>query len=303
MVSRLSSSQASRGLLLVVGGASLLGLSAIFVKWGLAGGATPLAVGFYRMLFALPGVYLLASRDRGLRWSPEVGWAMLAGCAFAGDLNFWHHSMRYTSAANSTFIVCGLSPVWVALFSVAFYGTRYEVAGWLGQALGISGALLLALARGARVGTGLGELLAVLASFCYSTFSLTIAQSRRTLSARQALFWMSLGSLLCFAAQECIERAPLSGYTPKAWLGLIGLGLLVQLMAWLLINHGLGHVSVALGALALGFQQVATPFLARWLLDEPLRPLGLLGGALILSGIYLVANGERKIPLLSPGEL
>jgi drug/metabolite transporter (DMT)-like permease len=49
-----------------------------------------------------------------------------------------------------------------------------------------------------------------------------------------------------------------------------------------------------LGQLALGFQQVATPFLAAWLLAEPLRPLGMLGGGIIVFGIYLVAKGEQS---------
>jgi drug/metabolite transporter (DMT)-like permease len=41
-------------------------------------------------------------------------------------------------------------------------------------------------------------------------------------------------------------------------------------------------------------QQIATIFLAAWLLDEPLRPLGLAGGALIMTGIVLVASSARR---------
>jgi drug/metabolite transporter (DMT)-like permease len=43
-------------------------------------------------------------------------------------------------------------------------------------------------------------------------------------------------------------------------------------------------------------QQVATPLLAAWLLAEPLRPLGLLGGAFIVTGIVMVAAGSRRPP-------
>ena len=287
-------SRVPRGLLSVISGAALLGFAAVFVKWGLAGGATPLTVGLYRMLFALPGAYWLVRRHGGTGWGVGAYWAVFAGVAFAADLSLWHRSMQYTSAANSTFIVCGLSPIWVALFSVALYRARYRWTGWLGQTLGIFGALVLALARGARVGTGHGEILAVTASFCYAAFSLAISRSRRLITARQALFWMSLASLFCFVVQEAIDCEPLNGYSSLAWLGLFGLALVVQLLAWLLINQGLGHVKIALGALGLSFQQVATPFLAAWLLGESLRPMGLFGGALIVTGIYLVATGERS---------
>jgi drug/metabolite transporter (DMT)-like permease len=80
-------------------------------------------------------------------------------------------------------------------------------------------------------------------------------------------------------------------------VGLVGLGLVVQLFAWLMINSGIASIPIALGTLALGFQQVGTPFLAAWLLDEPLRPLGLLGGAFIVTGIYFVATGVSARPM------
>ena len=137
----------------------------------------------------------------------------------------------------------------------------------------------------------------MMASFCYATFSLTLSRSRRHLSARQALLWMSLGSLASFTLLELALREPLRGYTELGWAGLIGLGLVVQLLAWLIINRGLGNVSVALGTLALSVQQIATPFLAAWLLREALKPLGLLGGLLIVGGIVLVATGEKQVSL------
>jgi drug/metabolite transporter (DMT)-like permease len=290
-----TTSSSRRGLLWVILGASLLGFSAIFVKWGMNGGASPLVVGLYRMLFALPGILLLVQRDgAGFGDRRATAWALLAGAAFAGDLSFWHQSMRYTSAANSTFIVCGLSPVWVALFSVGVYRVRYRWLGWLGQLMGVSGAMVLAMARGARVGSGRGEILAICASLCYAGFSLALARARRRNTAQQSLLWMSVGSLLTFVLLELAERQPLVGFTAHAWFGLFGLGVVVQLLAWLMINNGIAHVPIALGALALGSQQVATPFLAAWLLDEPLRPLGLVGGSIIMVGIYLVATGVRS---------
>jgi drug/metabolite transporter (DMT)-like permease len=284
-----------RGLPAVLVGASLLGFAAIFVKWGMLGGASPLAVGFYRMLIALPIALVLARWAAPLRFDKHSLWGIAAGVAFACDLMFWHRSMLHTSAANSTFIVCGLAPVWVALFSIVFYGLHYRWLGWLGQVLCLSGALFLALARGAAVGTGQGEWLAMAASLCYAAFSLTISKCRSGAPAQHALFWMSFGSLVALLFAEGVEQVPLHGFSTLAWLSLFGLGLVAQILAWWLITQGLGKVEVALGSLGLGMQQVATPFLAAWLLAEPLRPLGLLGGGLIVTGIYLVAKGRPSL--------
>src|SRR6185312_4317507 len=160
------------GLLAVLSGASVVGLSAIFVKWAVAGGATIFTVGFYRMLFGLPGVLLLA-RAGGDGWGDPTGrrWAIAGGLAFSADLALWHEAMRKTTAANATLLV-GLSPVWVALAAAAIWKRRYGLRGWAGQAVGLAGALVLALARGARSGDGHGETIAIGASFCYAAFTL-----------------------------------------------------------------------------------------------------------------------------------
>jgi drug/metabolite transporter (DMT)-like permease len=105
---------------------------------------------------------------------------------------------------------------------------------------------------------------------------------------------MSFGGLACFAVACVATGAPLVGYDARAWASLVGLGLVVQLAGWWLNSWGLGHVEPAFGALGLQMQQVATLFLAAWLLGEPLRPLGLLGGGLLVGGILLVSYGDRR---------
>jgi DME family drug/metabolite transporter len=278
-----------RGLPAVLAGACVLGMSAIFVKWAVAGGASVLTVGFYRMAFALPGALLLARRSGGRGDGPGRAWAIAAGVALSSDLALWHQAMRSTTAANATLLV-GLSPVWVALVSAALWKRRYGLLGWAGQAVGLSGALVLALARGARSGSGRGEAIAFGASFCYAAFTLAISRARRTLAAPQALLWLSATCLVCFALAASLAGDPWRGYAPRAWAALVGLGLVVQLLGWSLNSWGLGHVDAASGAIALQMQQVSTLLLSAWLLAEPLRPLGLLGGGLILAGIVMVAT-------------
>jgi drug/metabolite transporter (DMT)-like permease len=276
-------------------GATLLGFSAIFVKWAVAGGATALTVGFYRMAVALPGAWLLARRTGSLGAPRGRAWALAAGVAFFLDLALWHVAMHETSAANATLLVGGLSPLWVALFSFFALGRRVGALGWTGQLVGFAGALVLAFARGARGGGGAaGELIAIGASFCYAAFTLALSRARATLDAPQALFWMSLSCLVCFAVAAVAARHPFAAYDARAWWSLVGLGIVVQLVAWWLNSWGLGHLEPAVGALGLQMQQVATLFLAAWLLAEPLRPLGLLGGALLCGGIVLVSLGGRR---------
>ena len=107
---------------------------------------------------------------------------------------------------------------------------------------------------------------------------------------------MASACLACFLIAGLVTGHPFVGYDPRAWLSLVALSLIVQLFGWWLNSWGLGHVDTAAGALALQAQQVATLFLAAWLLAEPLRALGLTGGALLIAGIVLVTLGSTSPP-------
>src|SRR5664279_3225784 len=159
----------ARGLAALILGASLLGFAAMLVRW--AAPAGPLAVGFYRMAIALPFVAWMA-------WGtgrPNTGrarlWALAAGLCFVLDLWMWHSALHLTSAANATLLVT-LAPIWVAVVSVLWMGARLRPRFWAGVLLALAGALVLGLAKGARWGTGLGELLGALASLAYGAFTL-----------------------------------------------------------------------------------------------------------------------------------
>ncbi len=297
-------------------GAGLLGFAALFVRW--AEPASPLVTGFYRMLFALPGVLLLALTDplhgrnawdvqekespkpalpvpgagaRGYRSQtgpPDHVWAIAAGLCFIADLWLWHLSLRHTSAANSTLLV-GLSPLWVALLSIALFGTRLRRRAWGGLGLALCGALVLALAKGARWGTGYGEFLGSLASVAYAFFTLALARARTGLTARRALAWVSLTCTAGFGLLAWLHGDPFGPFPLRSWWALAGLGLVVQVLAWWLISWGLGHVDANLGSIGLLVQPIATVGLGWFFLGEHVKPVQGLGALFILAGIALSA--------------
>jgi drug/metabolite transporter (DMT)-like permease len=285
-----------RGLPVLLVGAALLGLAAIFVRW--ATGVSPLAVGFYRMLFALPLVLLFAFREgrpAAGAWR-SLAWAVLGGLCFTSDLWLWHQALHWTTAASATLLV-GLAPLWVALAGVLFLRFRLSSWGWVGLLLALGGAAVLALASGAQVGSGRGELFGFLASFGYAGYMLSLSKARRGLSAPWALAGVVVTSLFAFGALNLAHGHAFGGYPPRAWMALLGLGLVVQVLAWWLITWGFGHLSASLGSQGLLFQQVATVLLGWLLLGEAPGALQGVGIFLILAGIALAAaNPPMPIP-------
>ncbi len=275
-----------QGLAALIVGASLLGFAAMLVRW--AAPAGPLAVGFYRMLFALPLVAWLAQGNARPSSGRARLWAVIAGACFVLDLWLWHAALHFTSAANATLLVT-LAPIWVAVVSVLWMGAHLRRRFWAGVLLALAGALVLGLAKGARWGTGLGELLGALGSLAYGAFTLALGRARRELSAPEALFWVVLSGTLLFGCLALVQGEPLTGYPAKAWWALLGLGVVVQVGAWWLITWGLGHVPTNLGAMGLMIQPVATIILGWLLLSEAVRPLQGFGALLVLAGIATCA--------------
>src|SRR6267378_357753 len=93
-------------------GATCIALSPIFVRLSEAG---PTATAFWRVALAVPALWLLVL----LRKMPSPGnfsgknlLLFAAGLAFAGDLGFWHTSIKLTSVANST-LLANLASIFV----------------------------------------------------------------------------------------------------------------------------------------------------------------------------------------------
>src|SRR3954469_11143137 len=100
-------------------GATFIALSPIFVRLADVG---PTASAFWRVALAAPLLWLLALATR--RTTPlSIDWKRLggAGLAFAGDLGFWHWSIRFTSVANST-LLANLAAPFVTIVVWIFWG-------------------------------------------------------------------------------------------------------------------------------------------------------------------------------------
>jgi drug/metabolite transporter (DMT)-like permease len=269
----------------------------MLVRWSAPAG--PLVVGFYRMLFALPLVIWMALGKHQPGGNRARWWAVLAGFCFVVDLWMWHTALHHTSAANATLLVT-LAPIWVAIVSVIWMGAKLRKRFWAGMLFALAGSLVLGLAKGARWGTGLGELLGALASFAYAAFTLTLAQARRSLSAQEALLWVVGTCALGFGLLGWWQGEAFVGFPARAWWALLGLGLVAQVAAWWLITWGMGHVPTNVSAMGLMIQPVATVILGWLLLAEALKPLQSVGTFLVLVGVAICAFTPPHRSVSSP---
>jgi drug/metabolite transporter (DMT)-like permease len=269
-------------------GATFIALSPIFVRVAEVG---PTASAFWRVALAAPLLWAIrAAVARGGSGAPRSRWPLCAaaGLAFAGDLACWHWSLRFTSVANST-LLANLASVFVTLAAWLLWRQRPRAPFLAALALAIAGVALLV--RGsvefsprALLGDGLG----VATAMFYAWYLLTMKALRDRGAATLALMAATTtvtAALLLPAALASGE--PFWPASAGGWLTLLGLAWISHAAGQGLIAFALAHLPAAFSSVGLLFQPVMAAAFAWILLGEPLAPLQVAGGAVVLAGIYL----------------
>ncbi|MBC8129940.1 MAG: DMT family transporter [Rhizobiaceae bacterium] len=291
---------AAGALALLVVGAMAMGISPVFVRHSEVG---PFASAFWRVALALPVliVWALATRDSAA--APFLSrirhrGVVLSGLFFTGDLIFWHLAIVNTSIANATFFAC-LAPIWVALLSRFAIGEAVSRQTFLGLALSVPGAALLILHSAGGGGNGshwLGDLYGLATSFFFGLYFLAVRDARRHLNAGETTFVSSL-----VTAAFLLLAALLSGedFLPETLAGasnLLALGLVSHAGGQGLLTVALGVLSASFSSLVIFIEAVAAALFGWIFADETPGLLQVLGGVLILGGIWIAR--PRPAPLL-----
>jgi len=272
-------------------GATFIALSPIFVRLSDVG---PTASAFWRVALAVPLLWplVLASR-RGHDAPPDWKWLLLAGAAFAGDLAFWHGSIRFTSVANAT-LLANLAAPFVTAALWIFWRQRPSATFSLGLATALLGVAMLVSTSLAFSPTALvGDAFGVITALFYAAYILSVKEVRDRGTA--TVYVMAMTSTL--TALALLPVALISGETllpadAHGWLVLVGLAWISHCAGQGLIAYSLAHLPAAFSSVSLLFQPVMAAIFAWLLLSEPLVPLQVAGGLVVLAGIYLARRGS-----------
>jgi drug/metabolite transporter (DMT)-like permease len=279
----------------LIAGAACIALSPIWVRVSEVG---PTASAFWRVALAVPLLWtLLAFNAKGQKDLDKNQYVpmLVAGIAFAGDLAFWHWSIKYTSVANST-LLANLASIFVTLAAWLLWGQRPSRLFLAGLATALLGVVLLVrtsldFSPTALLGDGLGVVTAVF----YAWYLLSV----KGLRDRGA------GTLLLMAATTTITAVVLlpvalaSGEallpgSAAGWLKLLGLAWISHAAGQGLIASALAHLPAGFTSVGLLLQPVMAALFAWMLLGEPLVALQVAGGAVVLAGIYLARRASSQ---------
>ena len=281
-------------LLALAAGAACIALSPILVRLSEVG---PTVTAFWRAALAVPFLAALVAASGGAPRTigPGDRWRLAAaGLFFAGDLAFWHWSIRFTSVANAT-LFANFAPVFVAAGAWLLFGERPALRFLAGLALAFAGAFCL-LGESLRVGGdhALGDGLGLATALCLSSYLLAVRSLRARLGAAGIMLWTSLATATVLLPVAWLSGEGFWPATLAGWAVLIGLGLLSHALGQGLIAFALAHLPAGFSALALLLEPVLAALFAWLWLAEGLAVLQWLGGVAVLAGIGVAARGLRR---------
>jgi len=257
--------------------------------------APALAVAMWRNAFALVAItpVALATRLDELRGltARERRWALGAGVLLAGHFATWVPSLRFTSVASATAIVC-TQPVWVALIARAS-GHDVPRRTWVGITIALVAVVVLTGVDFSLEPRALwGDLLALLGGVFAAFYTVAGGEVRRSVSTTSY-------TLICYATAAVVllgvclgARLELVGYSRQTWLQLVALTLGAQLLGHSVFNLVLRTTSPTVVSLVLLLEVPGAAMIAAVFLGQ-VPPLAALPAALLLLlGLGIVVSGR-----------
>lgn len=284
-------------IIMIIVGVIGISMSSIFVKYSTAPSAVTAA---YRLIWTILLMAPVTFGSREIRWEllhldrKNLWLSVLSGVFLAFHFTLWFESLRHTSVASSTTIVC-TEVIWVSLGYALFLKGRMHFRAVLAIAVTLVGSVLIALADSSTGGAHLyGDLLSLLAAVAVAAYVLLGRIVRETVSTTVYTFvvYASCAAvLLCFCL---IQGNPLFGY------GISGIvvGLLLAVFSTILghsiFSWCLKYFSPSFVSASKLCEPVVAAILAGFLFGESPAALQLLGGAMILAGVFYYSRLEKE---------
>lgn len=262
-----------------------------------AADAPPLSVAFYRNLIAALILLPIALARHGdeFRTLGRRGWALalLSGSLLAVHFALWIPSLSYTTVAASTVLVT-TTPVWVALIGRAM-GETVSRRTVLGIGLALAGAVVVSGGDyGVSAEAAFGDLLALGGAIAAAGYLLAgrSLRQRISLTTYTGIAYSTTAAILAIVL--AVSGEPFAGFEPRVWLLFLLMALVPQIGGHTVFNYLLGHVEAGTVAIAVTGEPVVASILALGIFGEVPGWPAVVGGVLILAGIYVTISAQTR---------
>lgn len=282
-------------MIMIVIGIIGISLSAIFVKYSQAPSVVTAA---YRLLWTVllmsPVVLFQKSRRKELLSTDKktVLLCAVSGIFLALHFVIWFESLKHTSVASSTTIVC-TEVIWVALgFCLIMHG-RLSAKAILAIAVTLVGSIIIAWSDSSSSGNHLyGDILALLAAMAVAVYTLIGRVARTTTSTTIYTYIVYVCSALTLLAITAVQGLPLTGYRSSGIIVGLLLAVFSTILGHSIFSWCLKFLSPAFVSASKLCEPVVAALFAAVLFHEIPGVLQLAGGAVIIGGVIFYSRIE-----------
>jgi drug/metabolite transporter (DMT)-like permease len=277
------------GALFIIISATSFGTLAILGRYAYADGMDTFTILALRFTFAaaLMALLLFARREsfpRGRTLWQLIG---MGAIGYVGQSFSYLTATRFASAGLVALLLY-LYPVFVAVLSALILKEKFTRLKILALGLATFGAALTANPQG---GGWTGILLAIMAAAIYSVYIIVGTGVMKRVSAFQSstVIFASAGAVYCTLA---LVNGPHLPQTGAGWGAVGAIVLLATVIPVVTFLAGLQRIGPTNASMLSTLEPIVTVLLAAWLFAEALPALTLVGGALILAAVLLLARSE-----------
>ena len=284
-------------IIMILVGVLGISLSSILVRFSAAPSALTAAWRIlWTVLLMTPVVLGKASVRRELRSldGKTVVLSLVSGLFLAIHFAVWFESLKHTSVASSTTIVC-TEVIWVSIGYCLFLKGKLSLKALLAIAVTLSGSFLIAWADS---GTGeqhlYGDILALIAAISVAVYTLLgrVVRSGASTTVYTYIVYVSCAAVLtvlCLINGYGFISYGISGIVVGFLLAIFSTLLGHSIFSWCLKYFSPSFVSASKLC-----EPVAAAAMAAVLFGEGISGMQLTGGAMILGGVLFYSFTEQK---------
>jgi drug/metabolite transporter (DMT)-like permease len=221
---------------------------------------------------------------------------MASGVALGAHFGFWISSLDYTSVAASVVLV-STQPVFVAILAYILFGERTSPLSFAGILAALAGTAVIAGDGSVGSAAISGNALALVGAVTVAVYVL-IGRSSRTGGVGVLPYSIVVYSAaaLTLLPVALLLDAQLWGYSGETWFWLWAITLGPQIMGHTVFNWALRYVEASVVSGTILAEPVASAFLAWLILSEKPGLPTILGGVVVLVGLFMLLHGYRPKP-------
>ena len=284
-------------MIMIVVGILGISASAIFVRYSTAPSAVTAA---WRLLWTVllmsPVVFTKKQVRQEMRDLDQKSLLLscVSGLFLAIHFAVWFESLKHTSVASSTTIVC-TEVIWVCLGYCLFLKGKLSKKALLAIGVTLGGSVLIAWSDSSTGGGHLyGDLLALIAAVAVAVYTLIgrVVRERASTTVYTYLVYSTCAAVLLGLC--LVQGQSLIGYGISAVVVGLLLAVFSTILGHSIFSWCLKYFSPAFVSASKLCEPVVAAILAVFLFGELPALLQLLGGGLILGGVYGYSRIEGK---------